>query len=145
MPLFDTSRKSGGAAEARLVKDQAAWLVTVSPDGVPQPSPIWYLWDGETFLIYSEPNKPKIRNIQANSRVALHLDGDRAGRDIVVVEGTAEIGGPPADTIPAYVQKYSEGFKRIGMDAAKFAAAYAVPIRVRPDRTRAWLVTNPND
>lgn len=144
MPLFDLNKKTGAAAEARLQHDQAAWLTTVSPDGVPQPTPVWYLYDGDTFLIYSEPGKPKIRNIQANPRVSLHLDGDRAGLDIVIVEGTAEIGGPPADTVSAYVQKYRDGFTRIKMDAAKFATSYSVPIRIRADRTRAWLVTAPD-
>ena len=145
MPLFDATSNTGAAAEARLEKDEAAWLTTVSPDGVPQPTPVWFLYDGDTFLIYSEPGKPKVRNIQANPRVSLHLDGDRAGLDIVIVEGTATINGPPADTVSAYVEKYSNGFTRIKMDAAKFAAAYSVPIRIRSDRTRAWLVANPNE
>ena len=145
MPLFDVTSNTGAAAEARLKKDEAAWLTTVSPDGVPQPTPVWFLYDDDTFLIYSEPGKPKVRNIQANPRVSLHLDGDRAGLDIVIVEGTATIDGPPADTVPAYEKKYSDSFTRIKMDAAKFAAAYSVPIRIRADRTRAWLVANPNE
>ena len=45
------------------------WLTTVRPDGRPEPSPVWFLWDGETFLIYS----------QNSSKVALNFDGEDSG------------------------------------------------------------------
>ncbi|MGI9252887.1 MAG: pyridoxamine 5'-phosphate oxidase family protein, partial [Thermomicrobiales bacterium] len=42
----------GTAFAARVVRhlehDQVAWLVTVDADGAPQPSPVWFLWDGAT-------------------------------------------------------------------------------------------------
>jgi len=94
------------------------------------------LWDGETFLIYSRPNTQKLRNISANPRVALHLDGDGHGGNIVVITGEARIARatPPADRVPAYAQKYEAGgyFARIGTSPAGFAKSYSVPIRVTP-------------
>ena len=131
------------AAEKRLRSDQIAWLTTVSPSGMPQSSPVWFLWDGETFLIYSQPNKPKVRNVESHPKVSLHLDGDGRGGNIVTIEGTARIDGdvPPADTIAAYAEKYAAGIRRLGMDAARFAADYSVAIRISPLRARAWLVS----
>ena len=31
-------------------------MTTVRSDGQPQTVPVWFLWDDEGFLIYSQPN-----------------------------------------------------------------------------------------
>ena len=86
------------------------WLITTSPDGTPQPVPVWFLWDRpDSFLVYSKPGTAKLRNIAERPRVALHLDGDGKGGDIVVVLGDAALADdPPAHEVPAYVEKYAE-------------------------------------
>src|SRR3954452_17601039 len=128
----------GRRVERRLRDDVIAWLTTVRRDGLPQPSPIWFLWDRESFLVYSRPQTQKLRNIERSPLVSLHLDGDGGGGDIVVVSGQAEIreDETPADRVPEYVEKYDAGFRRIGMTAESFAQAYSVPIRVRPTGLR---------
>ncbi len=70
--------------------------------------------------------------------MALNLDGDGLGGDIVVFSGQAAIdpAAPPADQVPAYVAKYQPGFARIGMTAAEFAASYSVAVRVTPLKLR---------
>ena len=42
-------------------------------DGRPHLVPVWFLWDGETLLIFSEPEKQKVRNLRANGQVSLAL------------------------------------------------------------------------
>ena len=92
----------------------------------------------ETFLIYSQADTPKLRNVAARPEVALHLDGDGRGGDIVIVTGEARIdrAAPPADRVPAYVTKYKEGMRRIGMTPESFARAYSVAVRVTPRHLR---------
>ncbi len=135
---IDTSSEFGARAARRLNEEQIGWLSTSGPDGGPQPSPIWFLWDGETILIYSQPNTPKLRHIAANPRVSLNLDGDGQGGNIVILTGEARIEEtiPPANENPAYVAKYATGIQRIGMTPATFAQAYSVPIRVTPQTIR---------
>jgi PPOX class probable F420-dependent enzyme len=124
----------GRRVERRLRDDILAWLTTVRRDGLPQPSPIWFLWDGESVLVYSRPATQKLRNIERSPLVSLNLDGDGRGGDIVVLSGEAEVrpDEPPAHRVPEYVEKYEAGFRRIGMTAETFAEAYSVPIRIRP-------------
>ena len=131
--MIDTSTAFGARAERRLREEPIAWLVTVGRDGTPRPVPVWFLWEGETFLIYSQPATPKLRNIERNPRVALHLDGNGRGGDIVVVtcEAAASEAEPPADQVPAYVEKYEELIDLNGWTPASFASDYSVPIRVR--------------
>ena len=135
---IDTASEFGGRAARRLKDELIYWLVTVAPDGTPQPSPVWALWERETLLIYSRPDTPKLRNIASQPRVAVHLDGDGRGGDIVIVTGDARVApdAPPADRLPEYVTKYREGLRRIGMTAESFARAYPVAVRVTPHRLR---------
>jgi len=135
---IDTTTDFGKRVARRLREETVIWLTTVRHDGTPQPAPVWFLWDGEAALIYSIPNQQKQRNIERNPKVSLHFDGDGRGGDIIVLTGEAAIvpDAPPATAIPAYVEKYAEPVKRIGMDAASFAAAYSLAIRVTPTNLR---------
>lgn len=132
------SNDFGRRAERRLREEGIIWLTTVDRSGRPQPRPVWFLWDGESILIYSQPGAQKIKHIVAKPHVALNLDGDGRGGDIIVLIGDARVDTEvlPADQVPAYVEKYAWGFERIGMTAAQFAATYSVALRVTPVHLR---------
>ncbi len=136
--MFDMTTEFGGRVSRRLAEEGIIWLTTISAAGVPQPRPVWFLWDGDTFLIYSRPNTRKLQHIAHNPQVALNLDGDGLGGDIVVLTGEARLEpeAPPANKVPEYVAKYHAGFKRIRMSAEEFAETYSVALRVTPARLR---------
>ena len=97
--------------EGRLHSNLIAWLTTVRPDGQPVTVPVWFLLrDDETILLYSRPEKDKLRNIAANPKVSFALDVTDIGRNIVRLEGTARRAHdqPPANEHPAYLAKYTE-------------------------------------
>jgi PPOX class probable F420-dependent enzyme len=102
--------------------------------------PVWFLWDGEGFLIYSQSGRQKLRNISKNPRVDLNLNSNVHGGDVVRLEGTADIveDAPPATEVPEYVEKYRDAIARIGFDPDGFARAYSVAIRVTPARWQVW-------
>jgi PPOX class probable F420-dependent enzyme len=141
--LFDTSTPTGARADERLRTDVVAWLTTVGRDGIPRSSPVWFVWDGTTFLVYSRPAAAKVRAVAANPGVSLHLDGDREGGDVVTVDGTAVVdpSALPADQVPAYLDKYADRIAGLGTDTAGFAADYSTALRITPRRGRAWAVT----
>ena len=127
--------------EDRLRQNLIAWLTTVRPDGQPVSVPVWFLFreDDETVLLYSQPGKPKLRNIGQNPQVALGLDVTDIGRDIVRIDGQAreapEAG--PADKQPQYRAKYAERIGTLFGDAEGFAAQFSVPVLITPSRLRA--------
>jgi PPOX class probable F420-dependent enzyme len=113
--------------------------VTVNGRGAPQPSPVWFLWDDGSILLYSRPATAKLRNIAANPRVAMHLNDDGGGSDVVIVSGRAAVSDdPPADEVPAYVEKYGGLIGGNGWTPESFAADYAVPVRIRPTGLRGF-------
>ncbi|HET7869518.1 MAG TPA: TIGR03667 family PPOX class F420-dependent oxidoreductase [Actinomycetota bacterium] len=138
MSVLDLRKRKHAHAAKRLRDELIVWLTTVSRQGQPRSSPVWFWWDGEAFHLFSQPRKPKLLNIAANPRVSLHLEGGREGEDIVVFEGRAKIvrNGEPATSLPEYIKKYRELIAGYGWTPESFAADYAVPIVVRPTRVR---------
>jgi PPOX class probable F420-dependent enzyme len=138
--MLDTTTEAGARAERRLREEKIAWLTTVRSDGQPQSVPVWFLWDGASFLIYSQPGRQKLRNIGRDPRVGLHLNSNDRGGDVVRVEGKAGIldGFPPASEVGDYVEKYRESIARIGFDPDGFARTYSVALRVTPEHWQVW-------
>jgi PPOX class probable F420-dependent enzyme len=134
---IDTTTPFGDRVARRLREEIVIWFVTTRADGTPEPSPVWFDWDGETFLIYSLRDTPRQRNLARNPRVALHFDGNR-GADVVVFTGEASIdeSAPPAHANASYVEKYGADFVRIGTTPEHFALRYSLPVRVRPIKLR---------
>lgn len=136
---LDPSTEFGARVARRLADELIGWLVTVNGRGAPQPSPIWFLWDDGSILLYSQPDTAKLRNIGANSRVAMHLHADAHGDDVVIVSGRAAVSDdPPAHELPAYLEKYGALIERNGWTPESFAADYSVPVRIRPTGLRGF-------
>ena len=135
---IDTSTDFGALAVRHLEDDRIVWLATVGPDGTPQPSPVWFLWDGDTALIYSQPTTPKLRNIEQRPRVSLHFNCTPSGVDVVILTGDASVdtAAPPVSANQAFLDKYADGFRNIGMTPDAFAQAFSVPIRIKPTSLR---------
>jgi PPOX class probable F420-dependent enzyme len=138
--VLDPSKPAHARAAQRLRSERIVWLTTVRADGQAQSSPVWFLWDDGTFLVFSQPGAQKVRNLTANPKVALHLGDDGGGGDIVSVEGTAAVepDSPRADRVEAYLAKYQEAIEALGYEPGPFARTYSTAIRVRPTRVRAW-------
>jgi PPOX class probable F420-dependent enzyme len=123
----------------KLGDELIGWLTTVSPDGQPQSSPVWFLVDGEDLLVYSQPETGKLRNIGSNPKVAFNLRSDPKGADVVTMEGLATIepNAPMAHEIPEYVGKYSDLISSYGWTPESFATSYSVRIRIELTRVRS--------
>lgn len=140
MTILNQEKPAHAAAASRLRAEPIIWLTTVAPSGQPQSTPVWFLWDDGEFLIYGSSDGPKTRNIEANPRVSLHLEGNGKGGAVVIFEGTARIdpAGPRADAVPAYLEKYREFIDSNGWTPQSFADDYPHVIRMSPARARIW-------
>jgi PPOX class probable F420-dependent enzyme len=129
----------GEHAARRLREDYTIWLTTVGADGTPQPNPVWFVWDGAaSVLVYNRADAHRLGHLDARPNVALHLDGDGRGGDIVVLSGRARRAPeePRPDQNPAYVAKYGTGMARVSGSAEQFSADYPVALRIDIRRIR---------
>jgi PPOX class probable F420-dependent enzyme len=136
--MLDVTTEQGKHAEQRLHSDIIAWLTTVGSNGHPYTVPVWFLWEGETVLIFSQPKKQKVRNLRNNPYVTVALDGTNQGDDVVIVEGTAELLNDPNinSKLPAYAEKYGTLLQDMGLTPESMAADYSQAIRVTPTKIR---------
>ena len=138
--LPDLSTPFGERVLRRLRDERLIWLTTVDAKGMPQPTPVWFLWDEatSTILIYSRADAKRLAHLQQDPRIALNFDGNGRGGDIIVITGQAQVSSddPPADRLPTYVEKYHDFIARSYTTPEKFASIYSVALRIRPSGIR---------
>lgn len=128
-----------GRPAQRLAEEGLAWLTTTRADGQPQSSPIWFYWDGSSLWLRSQATAGKVRNVEANPRVAFHLADDGHGGNIVTVEGTASFEAEPPELFDRYLAKYDDDIRNaLQTTPEQLAVDYPTTIRITPTRTRAW-------
>lgn len=139
--VIDRSTELGAKVEARLEEQRLAWLTTVASDRTPQPNPVWYLWDGDSIIIFSKPGQAKLSNIKRHPQVSLNLEATGDEEQVTIFTGTAEVIdrasiGP--DVLDRYATRYKQGMVGIGMTREQYEAAYSEVIRFTPTKLRGW-------
>ena len=134
--ILDLSKEQDAHIDQRLRDDVIVWLITVRPDGRPHAVAVWFLWDGESILIFSKPNQQKLANIRQNPNVLLAIDDTNYGDDPITIEGKATLlpDGQADTTLEAYVAKYGERIEEIKYTPEQMAEAYSQGIRIVPTR-----------
>ena len=133
--------------EVRLQAETVIWLTTVDADGTPEPSPVWFCWDGASFVVYSYEKVPRLRNIASRPIVSMHLNTTPEGGGVVVLSGRAALDPslPPAHQHPGYARKYRDGIAAKG--GPEFSRRYPVAIRITPltlrrSGVKGWTFTD---
>lgn len=139
--MLDIPPKLRAIVRRRLKEEYFIWMTTVGSDLTPQPRPVWFIWQDESFLIYSQPNAHKVAHIRSHPGVALHFNSDAtADQDVLVFIGEARLDPdvPPAHKLRAYLKKYRDGIAGIQMSAEQMGGEYSAAIRVTPTSVRGW-------
>jgi PPOX class probable F420-dependent enzyme len=139
--MIDLTSEFGRKVKRHLETEIIIWLVTVDANLVPQPRPVWFLWDDNSFLIFSKPTSHKLHHLAANPMVSLHFNTDESGdENVMVFTGTAAVQAdmPPAHQVDSYLKKYHTGMASLDMTPEQFSADYSVAIRVKPRSLRGW-------
>lgn len=119
----------------RLERASDYWLSTTRPDGRPHVVPMWGVWQDGRLYFSTDPASVKGRNLAAEPRAAVHLDG---GHDVLVIEGTTarvhddEVAARVDDAMAAkYVTPAGTPY-RLAMDPPNRL------FELRPERALAW-------
>lgn len=139
---LDFTSDHGTMALKHLENDIVIWLTTVTPGGMPQPNPVWFVWDkdSKSVIVWVQPGSARIRNFESNRQVSLHFATDELASHMTVLTGLAEIDeelGSLADH-PPHLEKYAERWQNMDMPIEVAARDYSVPIRIRPTKLRGF-------
>jgi len=139
--MINLNSDFGRAVEKHLNEQYVIWLTTVDSSLAPQPRPVWFVWQEDSFLIFSQAKAHKIAHIEQNPKVAVNFNTDETGdKHVIVFTGEALIDTdcPPAHQVPAYIEKYKDGIAGLDMTPEGFSSEYSVAIRIRPAEVRGW-------
>ena len=125
--MIDFSTPLGKRAAEHLAADLCVWLTTVSSNGTPQPAPVWFLWEGGTVLIYTQPGAIKVRNIRSNPYVSLNFNCSFDGSDVVVISGVAEIDDLALDVAGGQLDLVAEFLCLFLLEAYEYLCRKVVP------------------
>ena len=133
--MQNLSSERAAHVSERLNSDLITWFTSVRPDGRPHTVPVWFLWDGETILMFRAKNV-KVHELTQNPHVTLAFDPSNNGNDILVIEGTAELveNSDTTTALAAYARKYDALLKEMGWTAESMAPNYPYAVRVTPKR-----------
>src|SRR5258706_10176702 len=142
--MLDLTSKFGRFVKKHLKSEYFIWLTTVDSTGTPQPRPVWFIWENDTILIFSQARAHKVKHIRKNANVALNFNTeDKDGeKRLIIITGTAKVDKKAlsANKIPAYIRKYKSGITNLNSSATpeEFSAEYSVAIRITPTNLRGW-------
>src|SRR5690242_21807993 len=134
--MLDLTQPLHQLVAEHLHSNVIAWNVTVRSVGRPHLVAVWFIWNDEHLLVFSKPNNQKVRNLRQNPNVTVALDDTDDGDDPIVIEGAAELvdDSDISTNLPAYLEKYGEAMKEIGLPGAQMAKVYSQAIRITPAR-----------
>jgi nitroimidazol reductase NimA-like FMN-containing flavoprotein (pyridoxamine 5'-phosphate oxidase superfamily) len=120
--------------EERLTADRVYWIATVGAGGRPRVRPVDGMYVDGVLYVGGSPETRWVRDLAANPQVAVHLDG---GRDVVIVDGDAEILDGNSDEFAEGLAAASNAkYPEYGMTAKSFKGPG--PIAIRPRKVIAW-------
>ena len=70
-------------------------LATITPGGFPHVTPVWYIWDGEHFIISTTRTRKKARNLAKNPNAGFSIAPEDLSYKAVVGYGTVEMEPDP--------------------------------------------------
>ena len=153
--MTDKKAKLESKARKLIKREYVIWLTTIGSDLAPQPRsphspfeqragqprPVWFIWDKDSFLIFSQPHAHKVKHIQSHPNVSPHFNTDETGdKDVIVYVGAVRIDSttPSAHKVRAYLKKYKTGIQDLGSTPEQFSQEYSVAIRATPTSLRGW-------
>ncbi|MDQ0785800.1 nitroimidazol reductase NimA-like FMN-containing flavoprotein (pyridoxamine 5'-phosphate oxidase superfamily) [Streptomyces sp. B3I7] len=126
-----------------LTTQRSCRVATLSADGAPHVSPLWFVWDGTSMWLYSVVRSKRWADLRSDPRIAVVVDTGEEYDELRGVElsGVAEFVGevPRTGELRAELDVAETLFarKNFGLEEMPHDGRHAW-IRLTPDRTVSW-------
>ncbi|WP_338694192.1 pyridoxamine 5'-phosphate oxidase family protein [Streptomyces sp. Q6] len=129
--------------DAFLAEQRTCRVATVSPDGTPHVTPLWFLWDGESLWLYSLTRSRRLADLRADGRVAVVVDAGEEYGELRGVELTGRVEfvgesprtGAPCPELDGPEKQFAR--KNFGMSEMVYDGRHAWA-RLTPDKIASW-------
>jgi PPOX class probable F420-dependent enzyme len=116
-----------------------AKIATTMDDGWPVVSPVWYAWDGSSFLVVSKANTSLVQNLRRDQRCGVLVDNVELPYKRVSVRGEAEFLPDEFDWRAPAREMVLRYLGPEGMEYAESTFGFPrVPFRVWPRQMSTW-------
>ncbi|MDX2681763.1 MULTISPECIES: pyridoxamine 5'-phosphate oxidase family protein [Streptomyces] len=132
-----------GELDAFLTVHRTCRVATVSTDGAPHVSALWFLWDGTALWLYSVVRSKRWSDLRRDPRVAIVIDTGEEYDALRGVElsGAVEFVGeiPRTGQLCAELDAVETLFarKNFGLDAMPHDGRHAW-VRLKPEKIVSW-------
>ncbi|MHB9755110.1 pyridoxamine 5'-phosphate oxidase family protein [Streptomyces sp. BYX5S] len=129
--------------DAFLAEQHTCRVATVSADGTPHVSPLWFVWDGTSLWLYSLSRSRRWADLRADGRVAVVVDAGEGYGELRGVELSGRIEfvgesprmGEPNPELTAVEALFAQ--KNFGMPDMVYDGRHAWA-RLTPTKTTSW-------
>ncbi|UFQ14385.1 MULTISPECIES: pyridoxamine 5'-phosphate oxidase family protein [Streptomyces] len=129
--------------DAFLATERTCRVATVSADGAPHASPLWFVWDGTSLWMYSITRSKRWADLRRDQRIAVVVDageeyGELRGAELsgtVEFVGEAPRTGEPCPELETPERLFAR--KLFGLDAMPHDGRHAW-LRLTPDAIASW-------
>ncbi len=126
-----------------LTAQRTCRVATVSADGAPHVSTLWFAWDGKSLWLYSITRSKRWADLRRDPRVAVVIDageeyGDLRGVEVsgsVEFVGEAPRTGEPHSELVAVERLFAR--KNFGLEEMPHDGRHAW-LRLTPESTASW-------
>ncbi|WP_327357637.1 pyridoxamine 5'-phosphate oxidase family protein [Streptomyces sp. NBC_01304] len=129
--------------DAFLTEQRTCRVATISADGAPHASTLWFTWDGSSLWLYSITRSKRWADLRRDQRIAVVIDSGEEYGELRGVElsGTVEfVGEAPRTGEPCPELEEPERVfarKNFGMDTMPHDGRHAWA-RLTPDSIASW-------
>lgn len=124
--------------EEFLAGDRNAVLATNGADGIPQLTPVWFVYEDGLLYVSAQTDTVKVRNLRRDPSIAVCIDGGRGDARYVVLRGQAALiqpGQPRQEEMRRrIIRKYHGSAAEADAYYASVRGSRAVLIVLRPDK-----------
>lgn len=133
--MTDTGSEMIPAAFLDILASKAlAHVATIGPNGEPQSTPVWFIWDGARVLISQTEGQQKLRNLRREPRIALSMVDPGDPNRNLEIRGHVESEIPDPDR--AFVRQLSR--KYLGDESFGGVEGDHVVVRIMPEHTTSF-------
>lgn len=126
--MFD-SRLTDLLAQPAIVR-----VSTISSDGYPHTTPVWFLLDGETLILFTGREARKARNVRTNAKGAIAIGGDPVDSPCYLIQGDFTIEDDPDHSVTARITYHYEPPEKAAEWLSSWEGDDHVILRLTPNR-----------